>query len=283
MILVTGATGNVGRELVAQLHGADVSVRACSRKPIEGLPSSIDTALVDFDDPASFRPALDGVDAVYLMGNAENMATQVGAFADAAKQAGVRHIAFLSSASVEHRSESGITAVHRAAEEGVLASGVPWTLLRPGPFHSNFLWWAAQPVAAGERVVRHPFGNEPAAPIDAADVAAVAAVALTSEGHAGKAYLLTGGEQLTPEQQLKTLAEVLERELVFEEMSYEQAFDFYAPFFSDSDDATVKEMLDELLEVDLPWRDPVSTVETVTGRPPRRFRDWAVKNRSLFA
>ncbi len=184
-ILVTGATGNVGRLVVDELLalGAD-DVRALTNDPARAaLPPGVEVAEGYLGRPETLPAALAGVDRMYLAPLIRTNAEVCRMAADA----GVRHIVDLAGAKGDH---------WQVIEDGVEASGVPWTHLEPGEFMHNAHLWAAQ-IAAGD-VVRDTCGDAANAPIDIADIAAVAARILVDGGHVGRSYELTGPESPHP-------------------------------------------------------------------------------------
>src|SRR6185295_8159992 len=201
-ILITGATGHVGRELLAQLMATGRSVRALTRRP-EAIPAGPQLEVVrgDFEDPASLDAALAGVSAVFSMSAQAIFAaatpTHDAALASACRRAGVRRIVKLSALGGGGQDpQSPIVQWLRAAEATVIESGAEWTLLRPGRFMTNTLAWA--PMIRRGEAVSIPMAGRRAASIDPADVARVAALALCRPGHAGKIYEPSGPEALTP-------------------------------------------------------------------------------------
>jgi uncharacterized protein YbjT (DUF2867 family) len=277
MILVTGATGNVGRELVHQLAAAGQAVRALVRavEPSAALPGSVELARGDLDDPPSLAAALVGARAVFLLGGHRDMPGLVSRIRDA----GVEHVVLLSSRSViGGRADNAIVAMWRAAESAVEASGATWTLLRPSGFMSNALRWLPQ-LRAGD-VVRAPFADAAIAAIDPHDIAAVAARVLTAgDDHAGRSYTLGGPRAWLPGDQLAVLGSVLGRTLRFEPQPDAEArvelarslpagfADAFFRFFVDGefDDSIV-----------------VPTVDQLLGRPPRTFEQWAHAHADAF-
>jgi uncharacterized protein YbjT (DUF2867 family) len=212
MILVTGATGNVGGELVRQLAAAQQPVRALVRSAERGgLPPGVETAIGDLNEPTSLPGALKDVSGVFLLGGYRDM---TGILSEI-RRAGVERVVLLSSRSVVGgKPDNAIVNMWMVSETAVRSSGIPWTVLEPSGFMSNALRWAPQ-IRAGD-LVRAPFADAPIAAIDPYDIAAVAAIALTSEGHQSRTYLLTGPEAIRPADQVKMLAEVLGRNLRFE-------------------------------------------------------------------
>jgi uncharacterized protein YbjT (DUF2867 family) len=277
MIVVTGATGNVGREVVAALAQGDVPVRAVARG-IAGaaLPRGVEPTVADLADPATLDGAFDGATAAFLLGGFPTLP----AVLDRMAEAGVGHVVLLTSRCVVGgRADNAITAMWLESEAAVQASGIPWTCLRPSGFHSNALRWRDQ-LLAGD-VVRSPWASAPIASIDPADIAAVAATALARPGLAGRALALSGPEPLTPGQQVAILAEVTGRPLRYEPLDDEshrralladgtppEIVDAFFRFFTDGeyDDAVV-----------------VDTVAEVTGQAPRSFAAWARAQVPLLA
>ncbi|MFF3482850.1 NAD(P)H-binding protein [Streptomyces sp. NPDC002701] len=267
MILVTGATGNVGAEVVHAVAAEGEPVRALSRSgDPTGLPRGVEAVAGDLNRPHTVREALDGVRALFLMPGYEG---QHAVLADA-RAAGVQRVVMLSGLSAKLTDDNAVTRYLRASEDEVRASGLSWTFLRPVSFMSNALSLADQTAKGDE--VRVPFPGVRTADIDPYDIARVAARALLSPEHGGRAYTLTGPQSLLPADRVAVLAEVLGRDLrtvglTDEETREALAAAFPAPyahaflrFFGDG-------ILDE--------SQVLPTVEEVTGRPPRTFLEWA--------
>ncbi|MFE9684371.1 NAD(P)H-binding protein [Streptomyces sp. NPDC006285] len=267
MILVTGATGNVGAEVVQAVAAEGEPVRALSRSgDPTGLPRGVETVAGDLNRPHTVREALDGVRALFLMPGYEG---QHAVLADA-RAAGVQRVVMLSGLSAKLTDDNAVTRYLRASEDEVRASGLSWTFLRPVSFMSNALSLADQTAKGDE--VRVPFPGVRTADIHPYDIARVAARALLSPEHGGRAYTLTGPQSLLPADRVAVLAEVLGRDLrtvglTDEETREALAAAFPAPyahaflrFFGDG-------ILDE--------SQVLPTVEEVTGRPPRTFLEWA--------
>lgn len=193
MILVTGATGNVGRQVVEQLVAAGEPVRALSRHPERGgWPSGVDVVAGDLTRELPVG-VFDGVRGLHLF----PVPARVNEIVGSAAAAGVQHVTVLSSLAVNMPEDSPLRRRHREVEQAVEASGMSWTHLRPGMFMSNSLQWA--PAIRTTGVVRQPFPDATAAPIHEADIAAVAVAALLApEQHAGVAYLLSGARGIEP-------------------------------------------------------------------------------------
>jgi uncharacterized protein YbjT (DUF2867 family) len=276
MILVTGATGNIGSALMRELH-------ACGAGPLRGVtrdtsraafPEEVEAVEGDFAVPESLKPALDGVRSLFLV---SRMGPDAGILA-AARRAGVRHVVLVSSITVQTHPHLGPAGENLAVERLLRDSGMAWTILRPTQFASNALMWAA-PIRGGE-AVRAPYADTGLPTIHPADIASVARVALTEPGHRGRTYALTGPEPVTARQQVAAIAAALGRDVPFIEISRREARARMAVVFGEEAadavlDVTGGDVNDELLAV----RD---TVLRVTGSPGRPFRQWAEENAHMF-
>jgi uncharacterized protein YbjT (DUF2867 family) len=200
-VLVTGATGKTGRRLVPLLAGRGVTVRAATRDP-DTMIQDAQTVRFDWRDPRTYAPALDGVDAVYLVSSHHSDDTvdpsdQVAAFVQAAAEAGVRRIVQLSAFGVDQA--PGDMPLRRT-ERVVETSGLEYTILRPSAFMENFSekHWARFVDNIRDRSeLPMPGGSVRMSFVSVRDIAAVAAIALTEDGHAGRGYTLTGPQALS--------------------------------------------------------------------------------------
>ena len=212
MILVTGATGNVGRELVRQLAEDGEEVAALIRRDDDRarLPSGVHGVVGDLNRPQPWAPALSGVRAAHLLAGYDGLDELLSAMRDA----GVERVTLQSSSSVPAGDMTNAVArYHILSEQAVRDSGVAWTFIQPNSFMTNALRWLPQ-LRAGD-TIRLPFANVPIATIDPADIAAVAAAALTTDRHEGRSYRVSGPESLLPAEQVAILAKVLGRDLRF--------------------------------------------------------------------
>jgi uncharacterized protein YbjT (DUF2867 family) len=279
-IFVTGATGNVGRNVVSLLSARGARVRALSRSPdTAALPDSVEVVRGDLSDPSTLEGTLEGVDSVFLMWRGFSAPVIPAMTALLAKQA--RRIVFLSSAAIQDDlpvQTNPIGKIHFEIEEEIKKTGLEWTFLRPGAFAANALTWWAPQIRTGD-VVRWPYGAAAWAPIHERDIAAVAVRALTEDGHAGKKYFLTGGELLTQVEQLQTIGEAIGRALRYEELTPDAASQqmsaFLPPFIVDR----LLELWAGMVETPAP---ATRTVEEVTGAPPTTFMQWALDHRGDF-
>jgi uncharacterized protein YbjT (DUF2867 family) len=280
-VLVTGATGRVGRAIVTQLLAAGVQVRALTRRlEAARLPPSVDIVVGDLNVPESLDAGLQGADAVFLLWTAPP--TTVPAVVERLALYTPR-VVFLSS---PHRTPhpffqqpNPMAALHANIEGLIATAGLASTIIRPGIFASNALHWWAEPIRSGD-VVQWPYGAAETAPIDERDIAAVAVRALSEDGHVGGDYVLTGPESLSQAEQVKVIGNAIGRPIRFEEVSPEAFRRQTAGHWP----ASVVEMLLSA------WRATLgrpafvtSTVADVVGSPARTFRQWVTEHASAFA
>ncbi len=209
MILVTGATGNVGRPLVPQLldQGAQVRVLIRDETKAAHLGHRVERAVGDLDKPDTLALALRGIEQLFLV---TPDTAQVIHLIEAARQAGVRHI--VKQSTIEADRSLGPGRWHREQEELIRASGLAYTFLRPTMLMVNTIeWWAA--TIKAQSVVYFPGGHGRVPPVDPRDVAAVACAVLTEAGHEGQTYELTGPAALTISAMVETIGKVLGKRL----------------------------------------------------------------------
>ncbi|MEV6582988.1 NAD(P)H-binding protein [Streptomyces sp. NPDC051582] len=279
MILVTGATGTVGREVVRRMP-SDLRFRVMCRNPerIVSLRAQAEAVHGDYRDRASLVRALHGVSAAFLV-TAEIGGDEDARFVRAARSAGVRHVVKLSAAAVEDPgADDLITRWQRGNEELLRGSGMEWTLLRPRSFMSNSLSWAA--TVRAERMVRALCGTSGNACVDPRDIADVAVRALTGDGHAGRSYTLTGPRAITAVEQTEQLAQLLGRPLTFEELGPERARTALRGRYA-------HDLVEALLESAERQRAGAKarvdgTVPALLGRPAGSFRAWARDHLGAF-
>ncbi|WP_405725610.1 NAD(P)H-binding protein [Streptomyces sp. NBC_01537] len=281
MILVTAATGNIGRELTRELDARGAKLRILVRDPARaaGLPGRAERAVGDLGEPATLTPAFEGVDKLFLLTQGIGIDYTASAIA-AAEAAGVSHIVHLSSAHVTLDPIPAMGRWHHRREEIIRACGIPATFLRPGGFMTNALDWL--PTIREGGYVLDPVGPGRYAPIDPADIAAVAALALTEDGHRGKEYVLTGDETFTVTEQVRIIARTIGRDIEVREAatpaeSVRSRFPNGAP----------RALADAVTEgFALMRADTVGfrtdTAERLLGRRPRTFTDWCARNADAF-
>jgi uncharacterized protein YbjT (DUF2867 family) len=270
-ILVTGATGNVGRLVVDRLLDAGVRVRALTRRDAV-FPGGVEVVRGDLTHPATLTAALRGVERVYLFPVAATAREVTGL----ARDAGVRRIVVLSSGAVAGGYDTGF---HLPVEQAAERSGLDWTHVRPGEFALNKLWlWG--PSIRAERVVREPFPDLAWCPVHERDIADVAAAALLEDGHAGAAYLVNGPEMISRRDQVRAIAAAIGADIRLERVTREHARELYR-----RQGGFAAANADFLLGFEgysggEPDPAPVSvpslpTATEVTGRPARTFAEWA--------
>jgi uncharacterized protein YbjT (DUF2867 family) len=265
MILVTGATGNIGRLVVDELLAAGATrVRALTNKPEKAaLPPEVEVVRGYLGRVETLPAAFEGVEKMYLA-PLEQTVHEVTALA---AKAGVQHIVDVSGSK-----ESWWGSVATAVEE----SGVAWTHLAPGEFMDNRLMWAEQIRTTGQ--VRDGYPDAANAPIDLGDIAAVAATALLEDGHVGKEYELTGPETLTRAEMVRQIGVALGREIPYVALDHEEAVAALEPSMGEF----ARWYVDGMRDLAEQPQQATRTVEEVTGRPATTFVQWAVKKVGEF-
>ncbi|QEV43661.1 NAD-dependent epimerase/dehydratase family protein [Streptomyces nodosus] len=280
-MLVTGATGRIGRGVIDQLVGAGVPVRALTRRAEAAatLPAGVEVVTGDLTVPASLDEALRGTSAVFLLWTVPpaTAAAVVDRLA-----AHTRRVVFLSS---PHRTPhpffqqpNPMAVLHAEIERLIAATGLESTIVRPGMFASNASVWWAPAIRAGD-VVRWPYGAAETAPVDDRDIAAVAARTLYQDGHAGRDYVLTGPESLRQAAQVDIIGNVLGRPIRFKELSPDE-------FRSETEGKAPRPAVDMLLTA---WGATMgrpafitSAVSDILGVPPRSFPRWVADHAGAF-
>jgi uncharacterized protein YbjT (DUF2867 family) len=279
MILVTGATGHIGKELVPLLAEAGQSVRVFTRdeRKVAHLEACVERAIGDFDRPETLLPAMKGVERLFLVTYETPQDIRV---LEAARKAGVQHIIKLSTLeATEHKIKVGKW--HYEHEELIRASCLDWTFLRPGMFMSNSIDWWADSIK-GQGSVFFPGGKKGrVAPIDPRDVAAVAALALTKSGHSGQAYELTGSELFTIAEMVQVISQVLGKSIQYMDIPPIAAKVFMLKTGMD------KSLVNALMEMLASLRRNegalvTDTFESLTGRSPRTFEAWCREHIQAF-
>lgn len=269
-ILVTGARGQVGREVLTELVEAGASVRASSRQPESaGLPGAVEVVRADLAEPDSLPAALDGVRKVFLYAHPDHVA----AFVTAAEAAGVEHVVLLSSSSVlmPNAASNTIARRHLAVEEALSASTLDWTFVRPGAFATNTLQWA--PAIRATRSLPTAYPTAYTTPIHERDIAAVAVRALLDDAHRGQAYTLSGPESLNQEQQVALIGEAVGAAVRVEVIDRDTQ---RAEMLKAGTPAPIVDTLLALFESSVDRPGPVADgVAEVLGRPARDYAQWA--------
>jgi uncharacterized protein YbjT (DUF2867 family) len=217
LVLVTGATGHTGSTVLEQLDGRGVVVRAMVRSSKDSvrLPNTSATVVVgNFDDPRSLDAALEGVTCAYLVTpSSPDAETQQVRFAERAAAAGVRHLVKLSQLAADEASPVRFLRYHAAVERRIRELGIGFTFLRPNLYFQGLL--AFQPMIAAQGQFVAPIGDARVSAVDVRDIAAVAAITLTDEGHNGKTYTITGPGAVTHTEMASALSEAIGRPVAF--------------------------------------------------------------------
>ncbi|MFG1620927.1 SDR family oxidoreductase [Kribbella sp. NPDC049227] len=274
-ILVTGATGSVGRLLVDELVTAGAPVRALTNHPERAaLPDGVEIAHGYLGKPATLPAALAGVDTVYLA----PLPAYVDDFVRCAQDAGVRRVVVLSGEPAEYEAQGDPSTWHYyRIERAIEAGGFEWTFLRPGQFMNNTLDWAESIKTSG--VVRTPYAGAVQTPIDLGDIAAVARVVLLDETFTGQKLMMSGPEGLTAPEQVEHIAAAIGRELKYEELTPQAYLDRLAPLIGLE---TAQWLLDGFRMMAEHPMTPEPTVPQILGRPALPYREWARANANTF-
>jgi uncharacterized protein YbjT (DUF2867 family) len=279
-ILITGATGAVGRSIIDTLLAAGAPVRALTRDPDKAaLPERVEAVRGDLSDPSALEATLfAGVDRAFVF----PATTGVDMFVQQAVDAGVTSFVVLSSlaAAAEHRRDLGSAShsQHLAIEQAVRTRTENWTILRPGTFDNNLLSWAFA-VRSGFPI-RAPYLESAQAPIHEADVADVAVTALLDPAaHRQAVYPLTGPEALTRRQQIAAISNAIGREIEAVEITAEAFRTEAGAFISEG----IISMLLDYWSDTVTEPDRVRSVQPITGREGRTLAEWARDHRHAFS
>ena len=279
-VLVTGATGRVGRLVVDELMAAGVQVRALTRRPSEAnLPPGVDVVGGDLSIPETLDAAFQDVGPVFLVWTASpgSVSAVVERLASHASR-----VVFLSAPhQTPHpffQQPNPMAALHATIERLIAEARIPSTIIRPGMFASGAqLWWAE--MIRREGVVRWPYGGAETAPIDERDIASVAARSLSDDAQVGRDSVLTGPESLSQAQQVSIIGDVIGRQIRFEELTPDE-------FRREVASAWPPAVVDMLLNA---WGATMghaafvtSAVADITGSPARTFREWVADHAEVF-
>jgi len=226
-ILITGATGTNGSELIRQLTASGQRVRALVRNPARAgnlAGPNVELAAGDFDRPETLDAALRGIDKAFLLTPvAEHFVEWQTTFIRAAQRAGVKHLVKFSGMGAGPQAGSELLRLHHQTDEVLRNSGVPFTILQPNSFQQNILSSAATIKAQGRFYL--PLKNAAQSTVDVRDINSVAAKVLMTGGHEGKTYVITGPESLTFQQVAENLSRVLGRKIEYVDVPLSAAAD----------------------------------------------------------
>ncbi len=284
MILITGATGTIGRALADVLRAAHIPFRAAVRDPAKAralLGGEIETVRLDFEDAASLKPALNGVDALFLLtAPGPSVAAHDLAMLRALPGSGVKKVVKMSAFGADSEVRLPSSSWHGPGEKGVMSSGLAWTLLRPAGFMSNSLGWAAAiragaPIEVGTGAGEHGV-------VDPRDVAEVAARALVSADHDEKAYTLTGPAALSALEQLAIIEKALGKTIVVHQVTPERVAErMRTAGLSEAFAEAVREGQSYVREGKAASLS--DDVSRVLGRAPRTFEGWVNDHLHAFS
>lgn len=283
MILVTGATGTVGRPLLTLLRVAGADVRAVTRDPAgTAVPDGVETVVGDPSRPAGLTEHLDGVTALFLHPRAVGDAAHE--LAALARKHGVRRIVALSATNIDDDLDAQPSRYrgdrNKEAEYAAVESGLEWTSLRVSAFAVNTIGMFGAQIRTGD-VVRYVYPRFAEAPIHEQDIAGVAARALLTDELAGRRLELTGPQSLTHEQMVATIGDALGRPLRYEELPPQQAAQrMIANGFPEPFVAAL--MARYAREADARVHPTTDVVTQVLGRPARTYAGWVADHLTAF-
>lgn len=274
MVIVTGASGRTGGEVVRLLSSRGIRVRALVRDAsrAKGLTGpGVEVAVGDLSRPSTLDPAFRGADRLFLVSSpALDVETLHGNAIEAAKRTGIRHVVRLSARGAAQGCPQVLLRVHGDVDESLSRSGLSFTILRPHAFFQNTLLYAS--TIASEGVMYGPSSNGAISMMDSRDVALAASAVLTGNGHSGRIYDLTGPEPLSNGQVAEKLSAALERSVRFEEISADQAREGLRSVLPEW-------LADSYLDLVMSWAakdaEVTDAFERVTGRKPRPFDQFA--------
>jgi uncharacterized protein YbjT (DUF2867 family) len=273
MILITGASGHVGREVVKQALAVGLKIRATFQSPdvAAQAPAGLEGVIMDYAKPETIRPALQGVEKIFLVGPpARDLPAMEANFVKEVRAAGRKHIVKLSALGGR---ESMFPRGHRDSEENIEASGLPYTFLRPNGFMQNLVNYNAATISS-QNAFYGCQGNGAVSVVDIRDIAAVAVIVLAATGHEGKSYALTGGEALTNGQVAEKISQVAGRKITYVDLP---PAEFKKAILSAG---TPEWSADALLDLQRLYREGkaalvTNDIERLTGREPISFDQFA--------
>ncbi len=275
-ILVTGSTGNVGRQVISQLSTkSGIAVRAAvhtAGRAEKTTGQGGTSVLFDWDDPTTFGPAVAGVDELFLLSPmTPHLAQQLRGLLDAARAAGVRHVVRASALGADPKSPILLGRWHGEGDAAVRAAGIPYTIIRPGNFAQNFIN-VYPPDAHGN--IYLPWGDGKVTFVDTSDVASVIVLALTEPGHEGKEYEVTGPEAVSAAQAASVIGQVSGRKVQYVDVPEAAAQD--AMKAMGMADLMVQAIMELHGASKAGYLSVVTeTVRQLTGRAPKSFTDFA--------
>ncbi|TCO33993.1 uncharacterized protein YbjT (DUF2867 family) [Kribbella steppae] len=281
MILITGATGTVGRPLVELLKSREITVRAVSRSADGALPAGVEPVIADLARPESLAPALEGVSTLFVHPRA--VGESAGKLLAMAAEQGVRRVVVLSAINVDddpaYQPSRQNGDRNKEVEDAVTGSELPWVAVRSSTFAVNAIGMFGAQVRAGD-VVRGPYANFAESSIHEADLAAVIAHALLHDDLDGRRIPVTGPQSLTHEEQVAVIGTVLGRSLTFVEVPAEAAAEGLVA--RGIPGAFVTALMARYARGAGQPAEVTDQVERILGRPARTFADWVGDHTHAF-
>lgn len=280
MILVTGATGSIGQYLVHHLKNQGAKFKALVRDEAKGRALGCEYVVGDFDKPDTLRAAFEGIDRLFLnVTPSESMARQLKTAIDIAKAAGVSRAVPVSSPGASMTSKLKIGRWHGEIEEHLQASGLEWSILRPGTFMQNLL--GAAPLIKSEGKIIGGYKDGRAAFIDCYDIAACGAVLLTGNDHVGKTFVLTGREALSYPEVAQKFSAKLGKPVTYVDLPVEQVV---ASAKAKGTPAALAEEFGQFMNVIASGYAARTTqgIKEITGREPRTLDQFLDDNLQAF-
>jgi uncharacterized protein YbjT (DUF2867 family) len=279
MILITGASGNVGKEVLKKVAKTGHKVRAAYQSPQSAAaPDGVEVVAVDYNQPETLRKALDGVEKVFLVGPPTQQLVPLERKAmDVIVQSKVKHVVKLSAMGGR---DATFPRQHAESEDYIRSTGVPYTFLRPNGFMQNLVNYSAPTIKS----IGKFFGSEgegKVSQIDIGDIASVAAKVLSEEGHADKVYTLTGPEALSNCEVAKILSEVLGRAIEFVNLPPDQLHAGLVAAGVPEWNANALVDLQRLYH-DGKAAEVTADVQNILGRSPIRLRQFVAEHRQDF-
>lgn len=283
--LVIGATGTVGSVVVRELLNRKVDVRALTRSgdKTKGLPQGVEPAVADVGEPTTLGPVFDGVDAVFMvnaLGKSETHEGMMGVLA--AKRAGVQRFVYMSVHHIDREPLVPHFASKMPVENAVVASGIPYTILRPNNFHQNDVWFRDALLQYG--VYPQPLGDTGVSRVDVRDIAEAAAIALTTTGHEGRTYNLVGPRAWTGAATAEVWSKALGRPIAYggnDLDAWEKASVAYLPAWLVYDFKTMYRAFHE--KGLIATADDIATQTKVLGHAPRSFEAYAQETAAAWS
>jgi len=282
MILLTGATGRVGRAAASALLNAGLSFRVLVRDPakLTLTDSRIEVVTGDLGEAQSVQRALEGIErALIVMGNHPDQAVIERQFATLAREAGVAHVVKISSMEASADASAVLPRNHYETEQHIAASGMDWTFLRPNFYMQNMLMYAESIKSTGSFAL--PLGAAVTAMVDTQDVGDVAAAVLSGDGHAGQIYELTGPDLMTFHDVARRLGGVIGQSVCYREQAPEEFRATLERFISSRWQLdAVCELFAEIAAGSLAYR--TEAVSDLLGRPPTTIESFAQRFSAVF-